>query len=181
MTKALGSFTGIRIGVSTVKAFQDSFDIPCIGVSSLEALAYNVKTLFDENYTGLVCSLIDCKNSNCYYGLYEFKNGVCSILIDCSTDTIQDILGKLLNYSNILFIGDGALNHIDLIKTTSLNYSFVEDEKNNLNSYCLGLAGIDNYYRNNFSDVLPLYLKKPQAQRQLEAKLKKLESEKNNG
>ena len=37
-----GSFTGIRIGVATVKAFVDSLNIPCIGISSLKALAYNV-------------------------------------------------------------------------------------------------------------------------------------------
>ena len=38
-----GSFTGIRIGVSTCKAFSDSLNIPCVGVSSLEVLAYNIK------------------------------------------------------------------------------------------------------------------------------------------
>lgn len=36
-----GSFTGIRIGVATARAFSDSLDLPCVGISSLEALAYN--------------------------------------------------------------------------------------------------------------------------------------------
>ena len=61
--KGPGSFTGIRIGVGTVLAFQDSLNIPCIGISSLEALAYNVK------HDGLICSLIDAKNNNVYLGL----------------------------------------------------------------------------------------------------------------
>ena len=39
-----GSFTGIRIGVATCKAFSDSLNIPCIGISSLEVLAYNEKS-----------------------------------------------------------------------------------------------------------------------------------------
>ena len=41
--KGPGSFTGIRIGVGTVLAFQDAINIPCVGISSLEALAYNVR------------------------------------------------------------------------------------------------------------------------------------------
>ena len=60
-----GSFTGIRIGVSTIKAFADSLNIPCVGISSLEVLAYNVKT------NGLICSTIDCKNDNCYFTLFK--------------------------------------------------------------------------------------------------------------
>ena len=66
--KGPGSFTGIRIGVGTVLAFQDSLNIPCVGISSLEALAYNVEQ------DGLICSLIDAKNNNVYFGLFEHKN-----------------------------------------------------------------------------------------------------------
>lgn len=181
MIKVLGSFTGIRIGVSTAKAFNDAFDIPAIGISSLEALAYNVKLIYGENYSGLVCSIIDCKNSNCYYALFEFENGNCKTLINPSTDNIEKILDILSKYSNILFIGDGAILYLDLIKKTILDSSFIESSNNYLNSYALGLAGINNYNKGNFQDILPLYLKKPQAQRQLEEKLKKIESEKNNG
>jgi tRNA threonylcarbamoyladenosine biosynthesis protein TsaB len=46
--KGPGSFTGIRIGTSTVMAFSDSLNIKSIGISSLEALAYNVKQ--ERNY-----------------------------------------------------------------------------------------------------------------------------------
>ena len=72
--KGPGSFTGIRIGVGTVLAFQDSLNIPCIGISSLKVLAYNVST------DGLICSTIDCKNDNCYFALYELKNGNYKVL-----------------------------------------------------------------------------------------------------
>ena len=58
--KGPGSFTGIRIGVATTKAFSDSLGIPAIGVSSLETLAYNVQD------NGVICSLIDAKNDNVY-------------------------------------------------------------------------------------------------------------------
>ena len=78
-----GSFTGIRIGVATCKAFSDSLNIPCIGVSSLEVLAYNIKN------DGLICSTIDCKNDNCYFALYELSNGNYTVLEQPCAKTVQ--------------------------------------------------------------------------------------------
>ena len=88
--KGPGSFTGIRIGTGTVLAFRDSLNIDCIGISSLEALAYNTSS------EGLICSLIDAKNNNVYYGLFELKNGVYSKIGDFSFKNINDIV-LLLN------------------------------------------------------------------------------------
>ena len=183
--KGPGSFTGIRIGVSTVKAFSDSIGIPCVGISSIEALAYNVKLMpeYGEIYTGLVCSILDCKNSNCYFALYKFENGICTTIIEPLADTIQNALHLLheidetnlcetdSSNSTLLFIGDGALTYNDIIRQTFPNCLFVQDNANILNSYSLALAGIDTYSRSGESDILPLYLRKPQAQRQLESKL----------
>ena len=177
--KGPGSFTGIRIGVATVKAFADSMGIPCVGISSLETVAYNVKLIpeYGENYTGLVCSILDCKNSNCYFALYKFENGICTTIIEPSADTVQNALHLLnetdetSNNSTLLFIGDGAFVYNDIIKQISPNCLFVQDNANILNSYSLALAGIDVYSRLGKSNILPLYLRKPQAQRQLESKL----------
>lgn len=183
--KGPGSFTGIRIGVATVKAFSDSMEIRCVGISSLEALAYNVKLIpeYGENYTGLVCSILDCKNSNCYFALYRFENGICTTIIEPSADTIQNAIhllhetdetnlcGTDSSNSTLLFIGDGTIAYNDIIKQTFPNSLFIQDNGNILNSYSLALAGIDAYSRSGESDILPLYLRKPQAQRQLESKL----------
>ena len=152
-----GSFTGIRIGVSTVKAFSDSLNIPCIGISSLEILAYNIK---DD---GLICSTIDCKNDNCYCALYELNSGNYTVLEEPKAESIEDVL-NLLNtkYSNkhICFVGDG-------IRENSIS--------NYLNIENLGIAGFKKFvsYNNIGEDVLPMYLKKPQAEEQLEEKMKK--------
>lgn len=153
-----GSFTGIRIGIATVKAFSDSLNIPCIGISSLEALAYNVST------DGLICSTIDCKNDNCYFTLYELKNGIYKVLEPPTSESISNVL-NLLNtkYENkiITFVGDG-------IKENSTS--------NYLDIFNLGIAGLNKFISNNKNgeEILPMYLKKPQAEKQLEEKLKKL-------
>ena len=134
-----GSFTGIRIGVATAKAFQDSLGIPAVGVSSLETLAYNVKT------EGPIASIIDCKNGNCYFALYELKSGI---------------------YTNII---PPVATRIDtcntLIQAKQLPVTIAEGD---LNSYNLGLAGLNKYTSSNYQPkpLLPLYLRKPQAQRQ---------------
>lgn len=149
-----GSFTGIRIGVSTCKAFSDSLNIPCVGINSLEVLAYNIKN------DGIICSTIDCKNDNCYFALYKLENGNYITLEEPCAKTIQEVL-DLLNskYSNedIEFVGDG-------IPPQSIDcYLNVEN---------LGIAGLKKFKSNNNvgEEILPLYLKKPQAQRQLEEK-----------
>lgn len=153
-----GSFTGIRIGVATCKAFSDSLNIPCVGISSLEVLAYNIKN------DGIICSTIDCKNDNCYFALYRLENGIYNVLEKpCakSVDEVLDLLNKQYSDKTIEFVGDG-------IPSKSINcYLNVEN---------LGLAGYKKFINTtNFSeDILPLYLKKPQAQRQLEERLKNI-------
>ena len=113
MIKVLGSFTGIRIGIATVKAFQDSLSIPCIGVSSLESLAYLV------NKNGFILSLIDCKNDNCYFALYEKRNQNYYEIVPPSADTINDALNlcnkKLSHENSIYFVGDFEI-YKDIIK-----------------------------------------------------------------
>lgn len=162
-----GSFTGIRIGIATAKAFHDSLDIPCIGISSLESLSYNIKN------DGLICSLIDCKHSNCYFALYQLENSIYKEIIYPSADSIENICNTLNNsYANkkITFVGDGSLVYKDILNKNFSNAIFTVD--NNLNSYNLGIAGLYKFIKSNKAsyELLPLYLKKPQAQRLLEEK-----------
>ena len=65
-----GSFTGIRIGLATIKAFCDVKDKQCIAVSSLEALSY---TCEEE---ALICSMIDAKHGNVYFGLFKMQESI---------------------------------------------------------------------------------------------------------
>ena len=105
-----GSFTGIRIGISTVKAFADVKNIPIIGVTSLESLAYNITN------PGLIATLIDAKHDNVYFALYELKDNKYTTIIEPVSDTISNVVQDLKNYStSITFVGDGSEVHKDLL------------------------------------------------------------------
>ena len=149
-----GSFTGIRIGVATAKAFSDSLTIPCVGIDSLEILAYQIKE------PSIVCSAIDCKNDNCYFALYEFKNNEYTVLEAPSAKTkqeVSDLLNTKYHDNSINFVGDAFSDK------SSGNYLCVEN---------MNLAAIKKFNKNNFcgEEILPLYLKKSQAERKLEEK-----------
>ena len=155
-----GSFTGIRIGVGTVLAFKDSLNIPCIGISSLEALAYNINT------DGIICSLIDAKNNNVYFGVFEKKNNIVTQLEEFSFKTIDEIIPILQKYNKIIFVGDGSTQYKEFLHSNFNTSTF--SVKNDLSSFSLGLAGLSAYNKNINSDLMPLYLRKSQAERALE-------------
>lgn len=162
-----GSFTGIRIGIATVKGLAISLNKPVIGVSSLESLAYNVST-----FDGTICSIIDAKNENVYAGLYT--NPTCPTLIsDYVSDSIYTLIEKLKNVSRkVIFIGDGSLAYEDKLKSAlSNNAYFVPKHLNMQLATSLARAAM-NYAEKNqyitYDELKPLYLKKSQAERMLD-------------
>ena len=100
--KGPGSFTGIRIGIATIKAFHDSLSIPCVGVNSLETLAHSIQE------DGFIVSLLDCKNDNCYFTLYELKDGKYIEVIAPTAESIENTLNlcqqKIESNQTITFV-----------------------------------------------------------------------------
>lgn len=155
-----------------MKAFQDSLGISAVGINSLEALAYSI------SQEGLVASIIDCKNDNCYFALYQLKASHYKEIIKPSADTIENALEAIAEKKafypdfTITFVGDATSLYHDTIMANFSNCVLTPSKNNLLNSYYLGLAGFDKFQEKKQEDLLPLYLKKPQAQRQLEEKSK---------
>lgn len=156
--KGPGSFTGIRIGVATVMSFIDSLKIPAIGITSLESLAYNV--LLNEEKTQFICSLIDAKNNNVYFELYS---NVPSSVVSAECLNIDELIELLKPYENICFVGDGAITHKDIL-TSNLN-NIIFSNYNDISSYSLGVAGLNAYNSGRKDELLPVYLRKSQAER----------------
>ncbi len=163
-----GSFTGIRIGISTVKAFADVKHIPIIGVTSLESLSYNVKT------EGLIATLIDAKHDNVYFALFELNNNNYKLISPPISEDINTVIKILKQYSNkITFVGDGAVVHKELLQKEFKNCNFASDVENFQTSISIGLSAFDKYnelsYEPKYS-LSPIYLKKSQAEINLEKK-----------
>ena len=168
-----GSFTGVRIGVSTVKAFCDVTNVPATAVSSLEGLAYNTLNSKFANNENIICSLIDAKNDNVYCGIFRNESNHFIQLEDLCAKNINEVLTILDKYASspILFVGDGAVYHKDLILEKLSSAIFVEDEINKQTSISIGKAGFDKYNNGIYGDsnlLSPLYLRKSQAERALE-------------
>lgn len=168
-----GSFTGVRIGVSTVKAFSDVENIPIASINSLESLAYNS---LKSNYLAdnqIICTIIDAKNDNVYFAVYKYekKDFICIEEPDCKN--INEVIEILQKYSNkdILFIGDGAINHKYTILQKFSKTTFIEDKLNNQSSESIGICAFNKYNKGLYGDsnsISPLYLRKSQAERALE-------------
>lgn len=90
-----GSFTGIRIGIATVKAFADVYNKPICGISSLESFAYSA-----DNTTSYICSLLDAKHDNVYYGIFEYKDGNYIPVKDFAFANISDVIAVIKSLNN---------------------------------------------------------------------------------
>lgn len=99
-----GSFTGIRIGVSTAKGIADGKNLPCIGISSLAGAAWNV-TLTDR----LICPVMDARRSQLYNALFTYSDGCLHRLTPDRLITKENLKKELISMEkSVLLVGDGA-------------------------------------------------------------------------
>lgn len=132
-------------------------NIPAIGVTSLETLAYTVTN------ANIICSLIDAKNEQVYCGIFDDQY---NLLEDYTADHIDNIIPHLLKYNNVCFVGNGAILHQPKLEKTLSNISFAKDL--NQSAFSLAKCAYRKYCNNDISNadtLLPLYLRKSQAER----------------
>lgn len=99
-----GSFTGVRIGVAAAKGFAWARELPCYGVSTLEAMAMSA-----AHMNGMVCAAMDARRNQVYNALFLAENGKLTRYSEDRAISLEDLSNELASYNGVItLVGDGA-------------------------------------------------------------------------
>ncbi len=156
-----GSFTGLRIGIGTIKGLAYGLGKPVVGVSTLEALAYNI------DVTDLViCPIMDARRGQVYNGLYRYNDGELSCIEEPRALSIEELCEELTERT--IFVGDGVNVHKEKIKELLGDKAVFSSPQNLLQR--AGSVAFAALKKEAVSaeDLTAVYLRKPQAERERE-------------
>lgn len=97
-----GSFTGIRIGIAAVKGMAFALDKPCIGVSTLEAMAWQA-----QHMEGIICACMDARREQVYNALFRMEDGKLLRLTEDRAIGLAELFNEIKKMQ-LLLVGDGA-------------------------------------------------------------------------
>jgi len=155
ISKGPGSYTGLRIGVSTAKGFTYALDIPLISVETLRILEKGVEMKYSNKCTA---SMIDARRMEVYSIIYDQKG---DIIKDISADIIEKgIYDKFLTEDReFVFVGDGAEKTMEFFEEKS---NIILDKEIVLDAELMIGIAYDKFLKEDFEDVAyfePYYLK----------------------
>ena len=155
VAKGPGSYTGLRIGVSTAKGFCFALDKPLIAVNTLEAMAYQLKDFYDE--THLLCPMIDARRMEVYCQVLDNQM---NIILETEAKIIDELsFSELLDEKKVVFFGDGAAKC--QAEITHKNAVFLHTEIHP-SAKTIGVLATKSFEKSLFENVVtfePFYLK----------------------
>ena len=166
-SKGPGSFTGIRIGVSTARALAQALEKKTIGVPTLKAFAYNL-----PDYDGLICPVFDARRSQVYAGAYRWNQGQIEEVVPGAPYSIEDFLRETDRAGGErMFFGDGIRAYESFFDDKILapeNARFQAAASVARLARDMLEAGMETDYE----ELMPDYMRKAEAERRLEEKRK---------
>lgn len=157
-----GSFTGIRIGVSAVKGMCMGLDKPCIPVSTLESMPYNLISL-----DCIVCAVMDARCNQVYNAMFDVSGGIVKRLTPDRAIMIEELKKELCKYNKkIILVGDGANLCYNNMRE-SLNIEIAPEHLKYQNAVSVAQAAKNSDSVLSAKEIMPEYLRLPQAEREL--------------
>ncbi len=164
-----GSFTGLRIGSATAKGLGLAIKKPLIHVPTVDAMAYNL-----WGSDGLICPIMDARRSQVYTGLYHMRHGIEVVKPQCAMG-MEELIQCLWDIGEpVIFLGDGvAANRGIIEEKMRVSYEFAPSSHNRQRAATVAALGME-YYKKGITveaaEFAPDYLRKSQAEREMEAK-----------
>ena len=160
-----GSFTGIRIGVAAAKGFAWGGEIPCVGVSTLEAMALQLGA-----WQGYVCPVMDARRSQVYNALFRIECGKCTRIREDRAISLQDLGAELRNLTEPVFlVGDGSLLCYNTLLESVPSLVLPQEHRMHQRASGVALAAREQLARGETADagaLTPNYLRLSQAERE---------------
>lgn len=163
-----GSFTGVRIGIASVKGMADALNKKCVAVSTLEAIAEPLK-----NEDVIACAVMDARCNQVYTAIFDGGKRLCE-----DKAVLIDELGKeLKNYDKkVVFIGDGSVLCYEKLKDVVTNIDIADENIRYIHGSSVGFVAEEKIKNGeepiNSAKLVPFYLRLPQAERELNNKKK---------
>lgn len=161
-----GSFTGIRIGVSTVKGLAWAAEKPCVGVSTLEAMAWH-----GLGAGGYICPVMDARRSQVYNALFKIENGRPVRMTEDRPIALEELAKEVTALGAPVFlIGDGAALCFEYFTAHGVPCVMAPDNLRWQDAWGVAMAAADKT-PGNADELLPVYLRLSQAERERQERL----------